>query len=69
MEKKMTIIPDDMDVPLMRRDTNDPDNVMWLVRNLSVRNSQHPEFEKVFRQVVKLKAKQMADHHWNNNFW
>jgi hypothetical protein len=53
----MTIIPDSMDVPTMRKDTNNLDNVMWLVRNLSVRNSQHPEFERVFRQVVKLKAK------------
>jgi len=57
----MTIIPDSMDVPTMRRDTNNLDNVMWLVRNLSVRNSQHPEFERVFRQVVKLKAKHRSE--------
>ena len=63
----MVKIPDDMDVPRSRRDTNNLDNVMWLVRNLSVRNSQHPEFKNIFSQVLKLKAKQMAEHHWN--YW
>ena len=55
----MVKIPDDMDVPRIRRDTNNLDNVMWLVRNLSVRKSQHPEFKNIFSQVLKLKAK-----HW-----
>ena len=63
----MVKIPDDMDVPRIRRDTNNLDNVMWLVRNLSVRNSQHPEFKNIFSQVLKLKVKQMAEHHWN--YW
>ena len=63
----MVKIPDDMDVPRIRRDTNNPDTVMWLVRNSSVRNSQHPEFKNIFSQVLKLKAKQMAEHHWN--YW
>ena len=51
----MVKIPDDMDVPRIRRDTNNLDNVMWLVRNLSVRNSQDPEFKNIFSQVLKLK--------------
>ena len=38
----MVKIPDDMDVPRIRRDTN---------------NSQHPEFKNIFSQVLKLKAK------------
>ena len=46
-----------MDVPRIRRDTNNPDNVRWLVRNLAVRNSQHFEFKKIFSQLVKLQAK------------
>ena len=53
----MITIPDDMDVPRIRRDTNNPDNVRWLVRNLAVRNSQHLEFKKIFSQLVKLQAK------------
>ena len=52
-----------MDVPTMRRDTNNPDNVRWLVRNLSVRNNQHPEFKKIFSQVVKLQAKHRSVQH------
>ena len=49
----MVLIPEDMDVPLSRRDTSKPENVRWLVRNLSVKNSEHPSFDDVFR-VLKL---------------
>ena len=35
----MVLIPEDMDVPLNRRDTSKPENVRWLVRNLPIRNS------------------------------
>ena len=49
----MVLIPEDMDVPLSRRDTSKPENVRWLVRNLSVKNSEHPRFDDVFR-VLKL---------------
>ena len=59
----MVKIPDDMDVPRIRRDTNNPDNVRWLVRNLAVRNSQHLEFKKIFSQLVKLQAKHRSIQH------
>ena len=49
----MVLIPEDMIVPLNRRDTSKPENVRWLVRNLSVKNSEHPSFDDVFR-VLKL---------------
>lgn len=49
----MVLIPEDMKVPLSRRDTNKPENVRWLVRNLPVQNSAHPSFDEVFR-VLKL---------------
>ena len=39
-------IPADMDVPELRR-LPTLENARWLLRNLGVRNSQHPEFEKV----------------------
>ena len=39
-------IPDDMDVPAMRRDTSDLANVRWLSRNLPIRNREHPQFEE-----------------------
>ena len=49
----MVLIPEDMDVPLNRRDTSKPENVRWLVRNLPIRNSEHPSFDDVWR-VLKL---------------
>tara|TARA_B100000214_G_scaffold374388_1_gene356977 strand:- start:1469 stop:1645 length:177 start_codon:yes stop_codon:yes gene_type:complete len=49
----MVLIPEDMDVPLSRRDTNNPENVRWLMRNLSIRNSEHPSFKEVI-DVLKL---------------
>ena len=49
----MVLIPEDMDVPLNRRDTSKPENVRWLVRNLTIRNSKHPSFDDVWR-VLKL---------------
>ena len=49
----MVLIPEDMDVPLSRRDTNHPENVRWLMRNLSIRNSEHPSFKEVI-DVLKL---------------
>jgi len=49
----MVLIPEDMDVPLSRRDTNKPENIRWLMRNLSIRNSEHPSFKEVI-DVLKL---------------
>ena len=55
----MTILPDDMDIPLMRRDTSKLDNVRWLVRNLSIRNNQHPDFEEVRLKLLKTHLTQL----------
>lgn len=55
----MLLIPEDMEVPLNRRDTNKPENVRWLFRNLPVQNSKHPSFEEVFR-VLKLELRRLA---------
>ena len=43
----MVLIPEDMNVPLNRRDTSKPENVRWLVRNLSVQNSANPCLSEV----------------------
>jgi len=32
-----------MDIPASRRDITDDANVSWLLRNLQVRNSEHPD--------------------------
>ena len=52
------VIPLSMDVPASRRNVDvcneqHETNVRWLLRNLAVRNSEHPEFEKT---ITKLKS-------------
>jgi hypothetical protein len=47
----MMIIPEDMEVPLFRRNTNEVGNVQWLVRNLAVKNQNHPNFDEVLRTL------------------
>lgn len=45
------IIPEDMEVPFFRRNTNEFGNVQWLVRNLAVKNQNHPNFDEVLRTL------------------
>ena len=40
-------LPVDMNIPKIRRDTTNPENVRWLLRNLVVQNQDHPRFEMV----------------------
>ena len=40
-------LPVDMNIPKIRRDTTNPENVRWLLRNLGVHNQAHPRFEMV----------------------
>jgi len=47
-------LPKDMDIPKLRRDTSNLDNVSWLLRNLFIRNSNHPEFNNVIEGLKKL---------------
>lgn len=51
-------IPEDMDIPKQRRDTTNSANVRWLIRNLFIRNKNHPEFERV---IGDLKDKKLFD--------
>jgi len=41
------MLPVDMVIPEIRRDTTKPENVRWLLRNLGVQNQDHPRFEIV----------------------
>ena len=41
------MLPVDMVIPEIRRDTTKPENVRWLLRNLGVHNQDHPRFEMV----------------------
>ena len=56
------VIPLDMDVPNSRRNVDEcsdmfKGNVAWLQRNLGVRNSDHPQFEKVMAKLKILRKK------------
>ena len=56
------VIPLDMDVPNSRRNLDEcsehfHSNVAWLQRNLGVRISDHPEFEKVMKKLKILRKK------------
>lgn len=44
-------LPEDMDIPQMRRDTTKEANVRWLLRNIAVRNTRHPEFPRVCAEL------------------
>lgn len=48
------IIPDDMNVPISRKDTRKPENVRWLIHNLKIKNSGHPQFKSVMRKLVNI---------------
>jgi hypothetical protein len=43
-----------MDIPAGRRDTDNPDNVRWLLRNLPINNADNP---LVLAAMVTLSAK------------
>ena len=56
------VIPLDMDVPNSRRNVdvcseNFGNNVRWLLRNLGVHNSEHPQFESTVKKLKNLAKK------------
>jgi|TARA_R100001244_G_scaffold49349_1_gene43656 hypothetical protein len=50
----MKTIPDDMDIPASRRDLSDEKNVRWLLRNLPIKNKNHPKFKNVINELTKI---------------
>jgi len=47
------MIPLDMEVPAMRRDTSKVENLKWLVRNLHIYNKLHKDFYTVVKEIQK----------------
>ena len=45
--RRVSLALEMMDVPESRRNLEDLSNIRWLLRNLGVRNSEHPEFRAV----------------------
>jgi len=44
-----------MDIPASRRDITDDANVSWLLRNLQVRNSEHPDIRLALRHLRNIR--------------
>ena len=42
---------DEMDVPDMRKDITNGSHVRWLLRNLAIRNRDHPKFKEAIRHL------------------
>ena len=56
------VIPLDMDIPNSRRNVDVcsesfGNNVRWLLRNLGVHNSEHPQFETTVKKLKNLAKK------------
>ena len=47
------LLHNDMDIPESKRDLFDDNNVRWLLRNLAIRNKNHPEFKKTVCKIVE----------------
>lgn len=57
-------LPDNMDIPEIRRNTNDSSNRQWLLRNLVARNKNHPEFARVMKELSEIEN----DFRWFDAF-
>ena len=55
-----------MDLPEGNRDLTSFRNVMWLTRNMVIRNGDHPNFDEasvVLKRVVRRMLARMEDNH------
>jgi len=43
-----------LDVPLLRRDLDKPENVRWLSRNVWINNSKNPYAKEAMRLIARL---------------
>lgn len=44
----------EMDIPDIRRDLSKASNLRWLMRNIRVRNGDHPRIKEVLDKIKKL---------------
>ena len=58
-QSALATLLEQMEVPAMRKDTTSKSNVRWLMRNLAVKNKNHPMFE-VTIDLVKWLLKEGA---------
>lgn len=43
-----------MDIPETRKDLSKQENIAWLLRNLGVRNAQHPKYQETMQELKAL---------------
>lgn len=55
---RLLILLRDMDIPQMRRDVSKPENVRWLMRNLHIRNLDHPSVFEALAILGKMVKEQ-----------
>ena len=51
---KVVEILEEMDVPQMRKDLSKFRNTRWLLRNLSIRNRNHPKCSQVLEMIQRI---------------
>lgn len=47
VKQRIKQILDTMDIPELRKDLNKDQNIQWLIRNIGIRNSKHPDINEV----------------------
>ena len=52
--ERLNIALETMEVPAFRRDTSKPENLLWLGRNLVLRNRRHPRFPEACQLLREL---------------
>jgi len=55
-DSELIAILHSMDVPNKRKNISDASNISWLLRNLPIRNSCHPQFKEAI-EMLKEKSK------------
>ena len=51
-QEALTVVLEGMDLPAMRRDVTSEGNLRWLLRNIMVRNNNHPQVSEA-RSLLK----------------
>ena len=52
-DSELIAILHSMDVPNKRKNISEASNISWLLRNIAIRNSSHPQFEEAIEMLKK----------------
>ena len=55
-DSELIAILNSMDLPNKRKNLDDASNICWLLRNIAIRNSCHPQFKEAY-ELLKKKSK------------